>query len=109
MTADRFAVVEAMTRAAVELGWLPLFAESDDRRITVAVRSPLADDRPHSRACGMSRHDHGSACSADCPTCTRSAMPQWISGSAITDSSGRPLPSVTGDPRSVAAQEELSS
>jgi hypothetical protein len=27
------------------------------------------DTRPHARACGIRRHPHGSACSADCPTC----------------------------------------
>ena len=24
---------------------------------------------PHSRACGIQPHDHGAACSSDCPTC----------------------------------------
>jgi acetaldehyde dehydrogenase (acetylating) len=28
-----------------------------------------SDQRPHSRACGITRHDHGPACSRDCPTC----------------------------------------
>lgn len=27
------------------------------------------DERPHSRACGMHPHDHGTACSTNCPTC----------------------------------------
>ena len=25
--------------------------------------------RPHSRACGIRKHDHGSECSSNCPTC----------------------------------------
>lgn len=28
-----------------------------------------ADNRPHSRACGMFCRGHGAACSKDCPTC----------------------------------------
>lgn len=27
------------------------------------------DRRPHSRACGWQRHDHGPACHTNCPTC----------------------------------------
>lgn len=27
------------------------------------------DRRPHSRACGISQHEHGPACSTNCPTC----------------------------------------
>lgn len=27
------------------------------------------DRRPHSRACGIGPHEHGAACSKDCPTC----------------------------------------
>ena len=27
------------------------------------------DDGPHSRACGITPHKHGRACSMDCPTC----------------------------------------
>jgi hypothetical protein len=33
------------------------------------VDSPVVDRRPHSRACPMLDHIHGSACSPDCPTC----------------------------------------
>lgn len=29
----------------------------------------LIDVRPHSRGCGIYKHDHGQACSMDCPTC----------------------------------------
>lgn len=36
--ADRFAVVDALTKAAIELGWLPISAESSDRMITITVR-----------------------------------------------------------------------
>ena len=28
-----------------------------------------APDGPHSRACGISPHQHGASCSGDCPTC----------------------------------------
>jgi hypothetical protein len=34
---------------------------------------PDRDDRPHSRACGITRHDHGTDCSPDCPTCCGNA------------------------------------
>lgn len=34
-----------------------------------ATGVPAADQRPHSRACGIRPHDHGPACSSDCPTC----------------------------------------
>lgn len=27
------------------------------------------DVRPHSRACGFRKHDHGKDCSTNCPTC----------------------------------------
>lgn len=30
---------------------------------------PAHDESPHSRACGITAHDHGPQCSADCPTC----------------------------------------
>lgn len=26
-------------------------------------------NRPHSRACGLSNHEHGPECARDCPTC----------------------------------------
>ena len=29
----------------------------------------VVDQRPHSRACGIRQHEHGPACSGDCPTC----------------------------------------
>ena len=31
--------------------------------------SPVIPELPHSRACGIKKHDHGPACSPDCPTC----------------------------------------
>jgi len=36
--ADRFAVVDAMTSAAILAGWLPISAESSERLVTVTVR-----------------------------------------------------------------------
>lgn len=35
---------------------------------------PTRDGRPHSRACGIRKHDHGRECSKDCPTCGGSAL-----------------------------------
>jgi hypothetical protein len=34
-----------------------------------------ADERPHSRACGMRIHNHGPACAPDCPTCVERVTP----------------------------------
>lgn len=36
----------------------------------------VEDNRPHSRACGIQRHDHGSDCAPDCPTCHPDG-PRW--------------------------------
>jgi len=36
--ADRFAVVDEMTRAAIRLGWLPISADSSENLVTVIVR-----------------------------------------------------------------------
>lgn len=30
---------------------------------------PPAQELPHSRACGVSKHDHGPDCHSNCPTC----------------------------------------
>ena len=35
---DRMAVVDAMTKAATELGWVPISADSSARMITIIVR-----------------------------------------------------------------------
>lgn len=32
------------------------------------------DNSPHSRACGIQPHEHGAACSKDCPTCGGNAL-----------------------------------
>ena len=41
--------------------------------VPYVVPADVVDFRPpvgaHSRACGIRKHDHGSACSRDCPTC----------------------------------------
>lgn len=42
--------------------------------------TPTPEPGPHSRACGWRPHDHGSACSTNCPTCH-----------------GRPAPSTPGE------------
>jgi hypothetical protein len=36
--ADRFTVVDALTRAAIELGWVPISAESNEKLIMITVR-----------------------------------------------------------------------
>jgi hypothetical protein len=36
---------------------------------TLAATDPRRDDPPHSRACGVRRHDHGPDCHPNCPTC----------------------------------------
>lgn len=33
------------------------------------VRAGAVDDRPHSRACGLTCPGHGPHCAKDCPTC----------------------------------------
>jgi len=45
--ADRFAVVEAMTKAAVALGWRPSLAESNQWRVNIVALPPLADSNPN--------------------------------------------------------------
>lgn len=44
-----------------------------------AASSNLAsgiDRRPHSRACGLAQHAHGTACSSNCPTCGGKTTPE---------------------------------
>jgi hypothetical protein len=36
--ADRFKVVDAITQAAIKLGWLPIWAESGEQLVTLTVR-----------------------------------------------------------------------
>ena len=43
---DRFAVVEALTEAATELGWRLDSVESSEWRVTLVVLPPLARSRP---------------------------------------------------------------
>jgi hypothetical protein len=43
---DRFAVVEAMIKAATDLGWRPSLAESSAWRVSIIVLPPLARSRP---------------------------------------------------------------
>lgn len=33
------------------------------------------DERPHSRACGITPHEHGLSCNPDCPTCHGAVTP----------------------------------
>lgn len=41
---------------------------SDDAMVSTFA-APPTDILPHSRACGIVRHEHGVACSRNCPTC----------------------------------------
>jgi hypothetical protein len=45
------------------------------------VSAPWAHDAPHSRACGVRRHEHGADCHGNCPTCGGNQLassPGWI-------------------------------
>ena len=44
--ADRFEVVDAMTKAATALGWRAQLADSSEWRVSVTVLPPLARSRP---------------------------------------------------------------
>jgi hypothetical protein len=43
------------------------------RSATAALTEPAeaqtAHEQPHSRACGIQRHEHGTACHSSCPSC----------------------------------------
>ena len=39
-------------------------------------RTEEARTGPHSRACGIKRHDHGTECHSNCPTCRGSEVPR---------------------------------
>lgn len=47
--------------------------DHDPQTRTFTFPDPRDDDptdtRPHSRACGIRPHPHGSQCAVDCPTC----------------------------------------
>jgi hypothetical protein len=49
---------------------------------TISGHLAAKDRRPHSRACGAWAHDHGPACSTNCPTCH--GQPLVDDGSAPT-------------------------
>lgn len=69
---------------------LARLAEANDRPVAYMARQAIrrhlddlaaldtdpdnADRRPHSRACGIAAHDHGPACSTNCPTCHGKAL-----------------------------------
>ena len=38
--------------------------------------------RPHSRACGWAKHEHGTECSTNCPTC--GGKPIYVGGDPVT-------------------------
>lgn len=44
--------------------------------LTLVAEHPRKDERPHSRACGITIHDHGPGCAADCPTCIQANLPR---------------------------------
>jgi hypothetical protein len=37
--------------------------------ITEPAEPQTAHEQPHSRACGIQRHEHGTACHSSCPSC----------------------------------------
>jgi hypothetical protein len=43
---------------------MPLLARALDR-----LAHPLPLEGPHCKACGIRKHEHGSDCHANCPTC----------------------------------------
>lgn len=47
----------------------PCVISGDVGQATVRVDPGARDERPHSRACGIRQHPHGTACAKDCPTC----------------------------------------
>lgn len=79
------------------LGYIPVYPWD---KIDTLLRERIAnlndrlnqaddDDRPHSRACGISPHPHGDLCSHDCPTCN--PIPKPPPGRPDT-STGKPRP-----------------
>lgn len=45
---------------------------SEVREMAIELMSALSDlevTQPHSRACGVLKHNHGTSCNANCPTC----------------------------------------
>jgi hypothetical protein len=59
---DRFATINREGRVLV-------WRVDEDGLARVQPETTILDNRPHSRACGVRRHDHGPECSIDCPTC----------------------------------------
>lgn len=59
-----------------DFGWLirgfatwhqrPLIDNTSPKRVGDVIGP---DRRPHSKACGVTKHEHGLACSRNCPTC----------------------------------------
>ena len=50
------------------------------KEVTITIKpgdllNPPAPDVPHSRACGVRKHLHGTECSTNCPTCHGRPMP----------------------------------
>ena len=59
--------------------------------LPLAERLPAPDEhhRPHSRACGIRRHDHGPECSSNCPTCGGRSAQDQVRRSVIEQSPER--------------------
>ena len=77
LTVDNQADTLARVQALLD-DWVGGTGHTDNNRfvsladLKFALRGKAPDDlshRPHSRACGILKHDHGSGCSANCPTC----------------------------------------
>lgn len=71
--------------------WLPSsdwIEMGEPRELTVTIHpgdqlNLQGDRRPHSRACGFRKHDHGPECARDCPTCNSPA--NAIAGEKLAD------------------------
>ena len=69
------------TSTAMKVSALPeVVADAILTEFTVLHRVPVVvpptDLRPHSRACGIRKHEHGRECHSNCPTCGGSGVPR---------------------------------
>ncbi len=71
-TGERTALTLALAKLEEVKGldtdtWPTIAGIKEDLRRRIAALD--RDQRPHSRACGITRHDHGPDCHSNCPTC----------------------------------------
>lgn len=72
------------------------------RAVVFLRATPASDERPHSRACGITQHDHGPRCHSNCPTCGTSGV-RTSPPAVPTKSSGEPIDLLAALQRSVDA------